>query len=95
MYVFLTIEFVLGLLIGLALRASSEHSCGSGSRRAPQAPHGIGCNMSSPLDRRSRWSIVVADDPAPEWAPYGALELKSVPVQYCRLGDSASGSPSG
>jgi mannose-1-phosphate guanylyltransferase len=43
-----------------------------------------------PPDRRSRWSIVVADDPAPQWVPYGALELKSVPVQYCRLGDSAT-----
>src|SRR5271170_8201442 len=39
---------------------------------------------------RSRWSIVVADDPAPEWVPYWALELRSVPVQYCRLGDSAT-----
>jgi mannose-1-phosphate guanylyltransferase len=46
--------------------------------------------MSPPLDRRSRWSIVVADDPAPEWVPYGALESKSVPVQYCCLGDSAT-----
>jgi mannose-1-phosphate guanylyltransferase len=45
---------------------------------------------SPPLDRRSCWCIVVADDPAPDWVPYGALELKSVPVQYCRLGDSAT-----
>ncbi len=46
--------------------------------------------MSSSLDRSSRWSIVVADDPAPEGVPYGALDLKSVPVQYCGLGDSAT-----
>jgi mannose-1-phosphate guanylyltransferase len=46
--------------------------------------------VSSAPERRSRWSIVVADDPTPEWVPYGALELKSVPVQYCRLGDSAT-----
>ncbi len=45
--------------------------------------------MSS-LGPSSRWSIVVADEPAPEGLSYGALELKSVPVQYCRLGDSAT-----
>jgi mannose-1-phosphate guanylyltransferase len=46
--------------------------------------------MSSSLERRSRWSIVVADDPAPERVPYGASEFKSVPMQYCRLGDSVT-----
>jgi mannose-1-phosphate guanylyltransferase len=45
--------------------------------------------MSS-LDHSSRWAIVVADEPAPEGLSYEALESKSVPVQYCRLGDSAT-----
>ena len=40
--------------------------------------------------RNSAWAIVVADERRPEWMPYSALELKSVPVQYCRLGESAS-----
>jgi hypothetical protein len=31
---------------------------------------------------RSHWCIVLADDHAPEWVPYSALELRSVPVQY-------------
>jgi hypothetical protein len=40
--------------------------------------------------RKSHWCIVVADDHAPEWAPYGALDLHSVPVQYGCLGGSAT-----
>lgn len=36
------------------------------------------------------WAIVAADERRPEWVPYSALELKSVPVQYCRLGESGS-----
>jgi mannose-1-phosphate guanylyltransferase len=44
--------------------------------------------LSPPPNHRSHWSIVVADDPAPEWVPYGAL--KSVPVQYCPLGGEAT-----
>ena len=39
---------------------------------------------------RSHWCIVVADDHAPEWVPYGAPELRSVPVQYGCLGGSAT-----
>lgn len=46
--------------------------------------------MSPAPDRRSRWSIVVADDPAPERVPSGLLQSQSVPVQYCRLGDSVT-----
>ncbi len=38
--------------------------------------------------KSSNWCIVIADDDAPEWAPYGALELRSVPVQYGYLGGS-------
>jgi len=39
---------------------------------------------------RSHWCIVVADDHAPEWVPYGALNLHSLPVQYGCLGGSAT-----
>lgn len=39
---------------------------------------------------RSEWCIVAADDHAPEWVPYGALQLHPVPVQYGRLGGSAT-----
>jgi mannose-1-phosphate guanylyltransferase len=44
--------------------------------------------LSPPPNHSSHWSIVVADDPAPEWVPYGAL--KSVPVQYYPLGGEAT-----
>ena len=38
---------------------------------------------------RSKWCVVVADDHAPEWTAYGALELYSAPVQYgCLSGSS-------
>jgi hypothetical protein len=34
--------------------------------------------MTRELDsRRSHWCIVVTDDKAPEWVPYGALDLAS------------------
>jgi mannose-1-phosphate guanylyltransferase len=47
--------------------------------------------MSRELDsKRSNWCIVVADDTAPEWMPYGALELRSVPVQYGCLGGTVT-----
>jgi hypothetical protein len=36
------------------------------------------------------WAIIVGDDRFPEWVPYGALDLKAVPVQYCRLTALAS-----
>ena len=36
------------------------------------------------------WAIVVGDDRCPEWVPYGASDLKAVPVQYCRLTALAS-----
>lgn len=39
--------------------------------------------MTRELDyRRSHWCIVLANDTAPEWMPYGARELRSAPVQY-------------
>jgi mannose-1-phosphate guanylyltransferase len=38
----------------------------------------------------SRWCIVIADDHAPDWTDYGALDLRPVPVQYRPLGGSAS-----
>lgn len=41
--------------------------------------------------RNMAWAIVVADERRPEWVPHSALELKSVPVQYCRLGESVPG----
>jgi len=40
--------------------------------------------------RRSHWCLVIADDRAPEWAPYGSLDLEPAPVQYSCLGGSAS-----
>jgi mannose-1-phosphate guanylyltransferase len=40
--------------------------------------------------RKSRWCIVAADDAAPEWVAYGALEARAVPVQYGRLGGTAT-----
>jgi mannose-1-phosphate guanylyltransferase len=43
-----------------------------------------------PADRRSNWCIISADDHAPEWAPYGSLDLAPTPVQYSRLGGSAT-----
>src|SRR6202044_722021 len=47
--------------------------------------------MSRELDsRRSNWVIVLADDTAPEWMPYGALELRSAPVQYGCLGGTVT-----
>jgi len=39
---------------------------------------------------RSKWCVVVADDHAPEWVAYGALELHSAPVQYSCLGGSTT-----
>jgi mannose-1-phosphate guanylyltransferase len=33
---------------------------------------------------------VIADDKGPEWVPYGALELRSAPVQYSCLGGSVT-----
>ena len=39
---------------------------------------------------RSHWCIVLADDTAPEWMPYGALELRSAPVQYGCLDGAAT-----
>ena len=41
-------------------------------------------------DGKSRWCIVIADDHAPEWVAYGALELRPAPVQYSSLGGSAT-----
>ena len=38
----------------------------------------------------SHWCIVLADDRAPEWMAYGALEQRRAPVQYGRLGGSAT-----
>jgi mannose-1-phosphate guanylyltransferase len=35
-----------------------------------------------------RWSIVVADDHGPEWAPRIVAATRPSPVQYCRLGAS-------
>lgn len=40
--------------------------------------------------KKSHWCIVLADDHAPEWVPYGALELRSAPVQYSCLGGPAT-----
>lgn len=38
----------------------------------------------------SKWCVVVGDDHAPEWVAYGALELRSVPVQYGCLGGTST-----
>src|SRR5580692_5334912 len=47
--------------------------------------------MSRELDPgRSHWCIVLAADTAPEWMPYGSLELRSVPVQYGCLGGTTT-----
>ena len=47
--------------------------------------------MSRELDPgRSHWCIVLAADTAPEWMPYGSLELRSVPVQYGCLGGTVT-----
>jgi mannose-1-phosphate guanylyltransferase len=40
--------------------------------------------------RGSHWCIVIADDKGPGWVPYGALELRSAPVQYACLGGRAT-----
>lgn len=40
--------------------------------------------------RNPVWAIVAADDRRPEWVPGSSIESKSVPVQYCRLGESGS-----
>jgi mannose-1-phosphate guanylyltransferase len=42
------------------------------------------------VPRRSHWCIVVADDGAPEWAPYSSPDLEPTPVQYSCLGGSAT-----
>jgi mannose-1-phosphate guanylyltransferase len=39
---------------------------------------------------KSKWCVVVAGDHAPEWVAYGALELRSAPVQYGCLGGSST-----
>src|SRR5580704_9293988 len=38
----------------------------------------------------SKWCVIAADDHAPEWVAYGALELHSAPVQYGCLGGSST-----
>jgi hypothetical protein len=43
-----------------------------------------------PAARRSHWCIVVADDRAPDWVPYGSVDLQPTPVQYSCLGGSAT-----
>jgi len=45
---------------------------------------------AEPAPRRSQWCIIIADDHAPEWAPYGSLDLEPTPVQYSCLGGSAT-----
>jgi hypothetical protein len=35
-----------------------------------------------------QWSIVVADDHGPEWAPPMGSDAPLAPVQYCRVGAS-------
>jgi mannose-1-phosphate guanylyltransferase len=39
-------------------------------------------------DDNMRWSIVIADDHGPEWAPQIIAGADPAPVQYCRLGES-------
>jgi mannose-1-phosphate guanylyltransferase len=41
--------------------------------------------MEPKSDKHVLWVIVSGDERTPEWVPYDALDLKSVPVQYCRL----------
>ena len=43
-----------------------------------------------PQRSRAHWSIIVADDHGPEWAPSSERTEAPAPVQYCRLGDSAT-----
>lgn len=40
------------------------------------------------IQSRAHWSIVIADDHGPEWAPSPAGGGSPAPVQYCRLGDA-------
>jgi hypothetical protein len=50
-----------------------------------------GSRMKTSLNlHRSNWSIVVADDHGPEWAPTVQLGEKPSPVQYSRLGKSST-----
>jgi hypothetical protein len=39
---------------------------------------------------RAHWSIVVADDHGPEWAPSWERSQAPAPVQFCRLGNSTT-----
>jgi hypothetical protein len=40
--------------------------------------------------RKSHWCIVIADDHAPDWVAYEALDCRPAPVQYSCLGGSAT-----
>lgn len=40
--------------------------------------------------KQSRWCIVSADDHGPDCALCESLDLRSAPVQFCRLGESSS-----
>jgi hypothetical protein len=40
--------------------------------------------------QHQRWSVVVADDHGPEWAPPAGSRERPAPAQYCRLGGSAT-----
>lgn len=42
------------------------------------------------MPQTAHWCIVLADDRAPEWTAYGALEQRRAPVQYGCLGGSAT-----
>src|SRR5580704_17597373 len=39
---------------------------------------------------KSHWCIVIADDNAPDWVAYGALDCRPTPVQHSCLGGSAT-----
>lgn len=57
--------------------------------RVPRRFQSHRCSMNQRAQRsRAHWSIVVADDHGPEWAPSWEGTEANAPVQYCRLGDS-------
>src|SRR5579863_6065162 len=62
-------------------------SCGASCRIGNET--GILMTESS-MQLRARWCIVVADDHGPQGAPVVGAARPSRPVQYCRIGESAT-----
>ena len=44
-------------------------------------------------DQHSLWVIVSDDEPTPEWVPWDALDLRSVPVRYLPTCEHALAAP--